>query len=52
MAKSKRKTIRVPALKKTKAAEGQLKAGEYVGYLLELHRLQGILLKKLHKEVQ
>lgn len=50
MAKSKRK--KAQASRKGKAAEGQPKAGEYVGYLLELHKLQGVLLNKLRKEVQ
>jgi len=49
MAKSKRK--KAQASRKGKAAEGQPKAGEYVGYLLELHKLQGVLLNKLRKEV-
>jgi hypothetical protein len=29
----------------------QSKAAEYVGHLLELHKLQGVLLAKLYKEV-
>ena len=29
----------------------QTKASEYVGYLLELHKLQGTLLNQLNKEV-
>ncbi|MFQ6036698.1 MAG: hypothetical protein ACE5NM_12745 [Sedimentisphaerales bacterium] len=28
------------------------KTAEYVGYLLELHKLQGVLLNRLDKEVQ
>lgn len=34
-----------------KTKKGQPKAAQYVGYLLELHKLQGALLTKLHKEV-
>jgi hypothetical protein len=37
--------------KDRKAKKGQQKAAQYVGYLLELHKLQGALLTKLHKEV-
>jgi hypothetical protein len=36
----------------TKTFKEQAKAAEYVGYLLELHKLQGILLTQLHKEVR
>jgi hypothetical protein len=36
----------------TKTFKEQAKTEEYVGYLLELHKLQGILLTRLHKEVR
>ena len=51
MAKSTRKRAKriISAKKKIK---GQTKAAEYVGYLLELHKLQGVLLNRLNKEVQ
>jgi len=56
MAKSTRKkTKRAKSSKKTKKIEKstkeQSKAAEYVGHLLELHKLQGILLAQLYKEV-
>lgn len=44
MAKSTRK-------KAKKTARGQTKAAEYVSCLLELHKLQGVLLNQLEKEV-
>ena len=52
MAKSKRKKMKaaVSAKKGKKTASGQTKAAEYVGYLWELHRLQGVLLSRLDKE--
>ena len=34
-----------------KTKRGQTKAAQYVGYLLELHKLQGALLTELHREV-
>jgi len=37
--------------KKTKSVKGQKRAAEYVSYLLELHKLQGVLLSRLNKEV-
>jgi hypothetical protein len=38
--------------KKTrKAGKKRIKAAEYVGYLLELHKLQGVLLTELDKKV-
>jgi hypothetical protein len=43
-----------PALSAGKTPKGEksrTKAGEYVGYLLELHKLQGVLLTELHKKV-
>jgi len=50
MAKSKRKkTKRAISVKKTK--KRQTKAAEYVSNLLELHKLQGVLLTRLQKEV-
>jgi len=39
------------AKKSKKGAKGQTKAAEYVSCLLELHKLQGVLLTQLHKEV-
>lgn len=56
MAKSARKKTRgaIPAKKarKTKKnGKGQTKAAEYVNSLLELHKLQGVLLVQLDKEV-
>ncbi len=56
MAKSTRKKAKrsIPP-KKTKKMEKstnkQSKAAEYVGHLLELHKLQGALLAQLYKEV-
>lgn len=54
MAKSKRKKMKatVSAKKGKKTASGQTKAAEYVGHLLELHKLQGALLSRLDKEVK
>jgi uncharacterized membrane protein YfhO len=56
MAKSTRKKAkRAKSSKKTKKKEKstkeQSKAAEYVGHLLELHKLQGALLSQLYKEV-
>ncbi len=57
MAKSKRKrtkgTMPVKKVRKTKkTTKGQTKAAEYVSCLLELHKLQGVLLSRLDKEVK
>ena len=56
MAKSARKKIKgtMPAKeakKAKKSARGQTKAAEYVGNLLELHKLQGVLLGRLRREI-
>jgi len=56
MEKSKRKKEKrtLPAKKKKKTektTKDESKAAEYVSYLLELHKLQGVLLAKLDKEV-
>jgi hypothetical protein len=55
MSKSTKKTKRAASSKKPKkigkSSAIQSKAEEYVGYLLELHRLQGVLLNRLHREV-
>ncbi len=38
--------------KKTeKSTKGQIKAAEYVSHLLKLHKLQGVLLERLKREV-
>jgi len=54
MIKSARKKPKVviSTRKTKKAASGRTKATEYVGYLLELHKLQGVLLTGLDKEVR
>jgi len=57
MAKFKRKRAKgaLPtkkAKKIEKTTKGQTKVAEYVSHLLELHKLQGVLLKRLSKEVQ
>lgn len=57
MAKSARKREKkaMPAKKREKSkktARGQTQAAEYVSHLLELHKLQGVLLTRLHKEIQ
>jgi len=54
MIKSVRKKLRAGTrTRKTKeAAQNRTKAAEYVGYLLELHKLQGVLLTGLDKEVR
>jgi hypothetical protein len=44
-----RKAISTRKGRKTK--KGQTKADQYVGYLVELHKLQGALLTELHREV-
>lgn len=59
MEKSKRKkqkeaqvTKEAGKAKKTeKSTKGQTKAAEYVSHLLELHKLQGVLLERLKKGV-
>ncbi len=55
MAKSTKKTKRATSSKEpkqmNKTPASQSKAAEYVGHLLELHKLQGVLLAQLHKEV-
>ncbi|MFB0554508.1 MAG: hypothetical protein ACETWQ_14480 [Phycisphaerae bacterium] len=55
MAKSTKKTKRATSSKKPKKIEkspaSQSKAAEYVGHLLELHKLQGAILDRLRKEV-
>jgi len=40
------------AKKAEKRTKGQTKAAEYVGNLLQLHKLQGVLLTRLDKEVR
>lgn len=54
MSKSKEKnTKRAKKTRKiTKTFKEQAKTAELVSYLLELHRLQGILLTRLHEEVR
>ena len=54
MAKSARKKSKraIPAKKLKKTPKGQTKAAQYVGHLLELHKLQGVLLTQLDKEVK
>jgi hypothetical protein len=39
------------AKKAPKTAKGQTKAAEYVSCLLELHKLQGVLLNRLRREI-
>jgi hypothetical protein len=51
MKKSKKKKARTAISAKT-AGKSQTKAAEYVGYLLELNKLQGSLLNRLGKEVR
>jgi len=50
MAKAKRKRVR-KTVSRGNACKGRSKAAEYVGYLLELHKIQGVLLNRLDKEV-
>lgn len=50
MAKTKRKRAR-KAVSPRNVYQGRSKASEYVSYLLELHKLQGVLLNRLDKEV-
>jgi len=57
MAKSARKKSKkaMPAKKREKSkktARGQTQAAEYVSHLLELHKLQGVLLTRLRNEIQ
>ena len=53
MAKSARKKTkaRVSLKKKRKRAKIETRTAEHVGCLLELHKLQGVLLAELDKEV-
>ena len=53
MAKSTRRGTkgRISAKKSKKTSKGQTKAAEYLDCLLELHKLQGVLLVQLRKEV-
>jgi len=53
MAKSARKKAKtaITAKKSRKAGAEQSKVAEYVGCLLELHKLQGLLLSQLRKEI-
>jgi len=56
MAKSTRKKRKSKILKQDKPlrlpTKGQTTPVEYVGYLLELHKLQGVLLNRLDKIVR
>lgn len=54
MAKSARKRVKgtKPTKKVRKTTKGRAKAAEYISSLLELHKLQGILLIHLKEEVQ
>jgi len=57
MSKSKRKKQKgTPAAKEAKKEgknpKGQTKVAKYVSHLLELHKLQGVLLTRLSKEVR
>ncbi len=51
--KSARKKVKaaISAGKAKEPVESRTKAREYVGYLLELHKLQGVLLTELNKKV-
>jgi len=53
MAKSTRKRTKgtISAKKLRKTTKGKTKAAECIDCLLELHKLQGVLLAQLHKEV-
>jgi hypothetical protein len=45
-------TVSAKKVKKSKkAAKGQTRTTEYMDCLLELHKLQGVLLKQLAKEI-
>ena len=50
MAKSQRKKTK-EAISAQKTKESQTKTAEYVSNLLKLHKLQGVLLARLEKEV-
>jgi len=54
MAKSTRKIAKrtVSAKKSKKTAKRRTKAPEYVDCLFELHKLQGVLLSRLRKEIR
>ena len=53
MAKSTKKPKGAMSAKKTRRiTQRQTKAAEYVSHLLELHKLQGALLRKIDKEVR
>lgn len=54
MPKSTRKKTKgaTPTKKTRKTSKNQRKAPEYVNHLLKLHKLQGILLVQLKKEVR
>ncbi len=53
MAKPKRKNTKavISAKESKKATKGRTKTNECISCLLELHKLQGILLKQLTKEI-
>jgi hypothetical protein len=51
MTKKERKKVE-RLVQSEKTSKGSTKAKEYTGNLLELHKLQGILLRRLKKEVQ
>jgi hypothetical protein len=53
MVKSARKKSKavIQAGKTKEPVKSRTKAKEYVGYLLELHKLQGVLLTELNKKV-
>ena len=53
MTKTTRKKTKRPATtkKSTKTDRQYSKAAEYVGCLLELHKLQGLLLSRLRKQI-
>lgn len=53
MAKGKRKRAKAksPTKRSQAAKKGKTEASEYVRYLLELHKLQGVILTKLDKEL-
>ncbi len=51
MSKMERPKRRIPEKKTKRNTTGRTKAAEYTGYLLELHKLQGTLLRHLEKEV-
>ena len=51
---SKKTKSEIPSkkVKRMKNTKGQKRAAEYVSYLLELHKLQGVLLIHLDKELR